>query len=79
MKGIMFFLLSFAVVAQAQTRKPCEELKDEIAAKLDVKGVQNYTLEIVPVDQITDKQIVGRCDGGTMKITYTREYLLAVR
>mgnify|MGYP006204775333 CR=1 FL=1 len=27
--------------------KPCEELKAELAAKLDAKGVQGYTLEIV--------------------------------
>jgi hypothetical protein len=27
--------------------KPCEELKTEIAAKLDAKGVKGYTLDIV--------------------------------
>ncbi len=72
MKGILFVLMSFAVVMQAEAAKPCEELKDEIAAKLDTKGVKNYTLEIVPANETTDKQIVGSCDGGTRKITYSR-------
>ncbi len=53
--------------------KPCEELKAEIAAKLDAKGVKEYTLEIIPNDQVKDQKIVGSCDGGTKKISYTRE------
>ena len=39
-------LLSVAGTALA-AGKPCEELKAEIAAKLDGKGVSGYTLEIV--------------------------------
>jgi hypothetical protein len=53
--------------------KPCEELKTEIEAKLKDKGVTNYTLEIVAADQIKDQKVVGSCDGGKNKITYTRE------
>jgi hypothetical protein len=53
--------------------KPCEELKTEIDAKLKEKGVVNYTLEIVPADQIKDQKVVGSCDGGKNKITYTKE------
>ena len=53
--------------------KPCEELKNEIDAKLKAKGVVNYTLEIVPADQIKDQKVVGSCDGGKNKITYTKE------
>ena len=53
--------------------KPCQELKDEIDAKLKAKGVVNYTLEIVPTDQIKDQKVIGSCDGGTNKITYMRE------
>jgi hypothetical protein len=53
--------------------KPCEELKGEIEEKLKAKGVTNYTLEIVPTDQIKDEKVVGSCDGGKMKITYTKE------
>jgi hypothetical protein len=35
--------------------------------------VTNYTLEIVPADQIKDQKVVGSCEGGKMKITYTKE------
>lgn len=53
--------------------KPCEELKTEIDTKLKDKGVVNYTLEIVPADQIKDQKVVGSCDGGKNKITYTKD------
>ncbi len=53
--------------------KPCEELKNEIDAKLKEKGVVNYTLEIVPADQIKDQKVIGSCDGGKNKITYTKD------
>jgi hypothetical protein len=54
-------------------KKPCEELKTEIESKLKDKGVTGYTLEIVPADQIKDQKVVGSCDGGKNKITYTKE------
>ena len=52
--------------------KPCEELKSEIDAKLKEKGVTNYSLEIVPADQVKDQKVVGSCDGGKNKIIYTK-------
>jgi hypothetical protein len=52
--------------------KPCEQLKSEIDAKLKEKGVVNYTLEIVPADQIKDQKVIGSCDGGKNKVTYAR-------
>ena len=56
----------------AMAAKSCDELKQEIAAKIEANGVTNYTLEIVPNDQVGDRQVVGSCGGGTMKIVYTR-------
>jgi len=56
----------------AQAAKPCDELKSEIAAKLDAKGVKSYTLEIVPKDQDAEGKAVGTCEGGTKKIVYRR-------
>lgn len=56
-------------------RKDCEELKKEIAAKLDAKGVKNYTLTIVEAAEVKDsdkEKVVGSCDGGTKRILYTR-------
>jgi hypothetical protein len=62
----------FCCTAAFAEVKPCDELKAEIAAKLDAKGVKEYTLEIIPNDQVKDQKIVGSCDGGTKKISYTR-------
>lgn len=56
----------------AEVRKPCDELKSEIAAKLDAKGVKAYTLDIVPKEQDAEGKVVGTCDGGTKKIMYRR-------
>ena len=58
--------------APAQAAKPCEELKDEIAKKLDAKGVKVYTLEIVAKDNDAEGKTVGTCDGGTKKIIYSK-------
>lgn len=55
----------------AQGPKPCEELKTEIAAKLDGKGVKGYSLEIVDKDKdVADGKAVGTCEGGSKKIVY---------
>ena len=58
--------------AKPQGPKPCDELKSEIAAKLDAKGVKSYSLEIVPKDQDAGGKVVGTCEGGTKKIMYRR-------
>jgi hypothetical protein len=59
-------------VAPAYALKPCEELKSEIATKLDAKGVKNYQLEIVANADVKDQNVVGTCEGGTKKITYKK-------
>jgi hypothetical protein len=53
--------------------KPCEELKAEIAAKIEANGVKNYTLEIVAADAASEGKVVGTCEGGAKKIVYTRK------
>jgi hypothetical protein len=53
-------------------RKACEDLKGEIDAKLQQKGVKSYALDIVPNESVKDEKVVGSCDGGTKKITYKR-------
>ncbi|SDB63390.1 DUF1161 domain-containing protein [Pseudomonas sp. NFACC13-1] len=52
--------------------KPCEELKSEIAAKLDAKGVSGYSLEIVDKGTATDGKVVGKCEGGAKEIIYKK-------
>ena len=51
--------------------KACEELKAEIAAKLDAKGVVGYKLEIVKKGDPAGK-VIGSCEGGTKEIVYRR-------
>ena len=64
-------LLSLAGTALADG-KPCEELKAEIAAKLDAKGVSGYSLEIVDKGAAADGKVVGNCEGGVKEIVYKR-------
>ncbi|AXA58291.1 DUF1161 domain-containing protein [Pseudomonas thivervalensis] len=64
-------LLSLAGGAFA-AGKPCEELKSEIAAKLDAKGVSGYSLEIVDKGAATDGKVVGSCESGAKEIVYKR-------
>ena len=64
-------LLSLAGTAFA-AGKPCEELKSEIAAKLDAKGVPHYSLEVVDKGAAADGKVVGSCGGGTKDIVYKR-------
>ena len=60
-------------MGQAHAAKSCEELRAAITAKLDGKGVKGYTLTVVDKDAAGDAKVVGTCDGGAKKITYTRK------
>lgn len=64
-------LVSTCVAAQT-ARKPCDDLKAEIAKKLDDKGVVGYSLDIVDKGKEGDGKVVGSCDGGTRSIVYSR-------
>jgi hypothetical protein len=57
----------------AQNRKPCEELKAEIDAKIRKNGVEKFTLDIVDIDAQAEGKVVGTCDGNTKKIVYKRD------
>ncbi len=65
-------VLALAAVAPGFAVKPCEELKSEIAAKLDAKGVKAYQLDIVAKAGVEGQTVVGSCDGGSKNITYKR-------
>ncbi|WP_166364714.1 DUF1161 domain-containing protein [Pseudomonas akapageensis] len=64
-------LLSIAGTALAEG-KSCEELKSEIAAKLDAKGVSGYSLEIVDKGTAAGGKVVGKCEKGSKVIVYKR-------
>ncbi|MEE4741705.1 DUF1161 domain-containing protein [Pseudomonas alliivorans] len=63
-------LLAVNVVAAP---KSCDELKDEIEARIQANNVTSYTLEIVTNDEVQDpNMVVGSCENGTKKIIYQR-------
>ena len=68
---VMLVMLALAATP-ALARKSCDELKSEIAAKIEANGVKNYTLEVVPMNAAANGKVVGTCDGGTKKIVYKR-------
>jgi Protein of unknown function (DUF1161) len=73
MKSIATVTLLLLASAAAYGQKPCEELKAEIAQKLEAKSVKMYSLEIMAKDDKEgDGKVVGTCEGGTKKIVYRR-------
>lgn len=53
-------------------RKDCEELRLEIADKIEANGVRHYTLRVVGAEDASAGRIVGSCNGGTGRIAYQR-------
>ena len=68
----LVLVMAFCCPSAFAEIKSCEELKTEIEAKLKAKGVEGYTLEIIPTDQVKDQKIIGSCEGGAKKISYSR-------
>lgn len=65
-------LLFASLSAYAQAAKPCEELKADIAKKMDANHVKSYTLDIVDKDKDAEGKVVGTCNGATKKLVYQR-------
>lgn len=72
MKKIALAVCLSLVMFPAFAQKSCEELKSEIATKLEARGVKKYQLEIVAVGDVKDQKVVGVCEGGKKKITYKK-------
>lgn len=70
-KEIAGLVLSLAF-APAWAQKSCDELKTEIAAKLEAKGVKGAQLDVVATEEVKDQKVVGSCEGGTKKIIYKK-------
>lgn len=70
---LMFALGTVGAPASAQSaRKDCEELKSEIAARIEANGVRHYQLQIVEPGATDVGRIVGSCNGGNAQIAYQR-------
>lgn len=73
MKRIFVFALIAIASTQAFAAKSCEELKGEIAKKIEANGVKAYSLDIVDANEdAKGKKIVGTCEAGAKKILYMR-------
>jgi hypothetical protein len=71
--AVLAIVLIASASNYASPPKPCEELKAEIASKLDAKNVKGYTLTIVDKDKEDKGTVVGSCEGGTKKILYLKK------
>nr|MDU9043332.1 DUF1161 domain-containing protein [Candidatus Electrothrix aestuarii] len=80
MRWLFLFALLTCYSAQVDAAiKPCEELKEEIATKIEAKGVTSYELKIVKSEEAEngtarEGEVVGSCEGGTKKILYTKAH-----
>ena len=72
MKKLVMVAVLLMIASPVFAKKSCEEMKSEVDAKIQAKGVKSYSLEIVPNEDVKDRKVVGSCDGGTKKIIYTR-------
>ncbi|MCG6575959.1 DUF1161 domain-containing protein [Pseudomonas sp. AF32] len=74
MKRFAVMVMGCALATSALAApKSCEELKQEIEAKIQANNVSSYTLEIVTNDEVHDQNmVVGSCENGTKKIIYQK-------
>ena len=69
---VLTLALLFTAAPAAAAVKSCEELKNEIEAKIKAKNVQTYALEVVAEADVKDQKVVGSCEGGKKKIVYKK-------
>ena len=70
---VAMLVLGVSSSVMAKMRKPCEELKAEIDAKIRKNGVEKFTLDVLDMDAQAEGKVVGTCDGNTKKIVYKRD------
>ncbi|MEP7155375.1 MAG: DUF1161 domain-containing protein [Betaproteobacteria bacterium] len=69
---------AFALLTALGESKPafakvtCEDVSAQIEAKIKAKGVKDFTLTVIPKDEVTTLRVVGTCEGGAKKIVYKR-------
>ena len=69
--AVIAFVLLFATMP-ALAAKSCDELKNEIEAKLKAKNVQGYSLEVMASADVKEQKVVGSCEAGSKKIVYKK-------
>ena len=66
------FVVALCGLCAAAFATPCEDVMENIAAKIGFNGVEIFTLEVVEMGTQTDGKVVGVCGGGTHEIVYVR-------
>lgn len=73
MKILGAVLALITVIASASAHATsCGEVQSGIGARIKARGVQSYTLDVVPAAEVKDQKVVGSCEGGSKKIVYSR-------
>ncbi len=72
MKSTAAALALILAASPAWAQKSCDELKSNIAAKLESRNVKGYQLEVVDADARIEGKIVGSCEHGKRKIVYRK-------
>jgi hypothetical protein len=65
--SIASLLLTIALPAAAGS---CDELRDEIEAKIRASGVQQFSVTVVDAGALAPGRVVGTCGRGSQKIVY---------
>ena len=82
MKKTALLAILFAVLPCTgfSQKKDCEELKTEIAARLDAKGVKGYELKIVAPGDVKGEIAITRPDAPPIVLLFDREaHLIGAR
>lgn len=72
MKKQLLLALALGILATSSAQAGCPEVKSAIDAKIQAKGVRNYSLDIVGAADVGSARVVGNCDGGKSRIVYSR-------
>lgn len=72
-RGMMLAGAMLSLSLPAWAGKNCDELKAEVQAKIQQKGVARFTLDIVATGTVKpEDKVVGRCEAGAKQLVYKR-------
>lgn len=72
MKKILLALGCTLFISSLSYADNCEQVKAQIAEKIEANGVAVFTLNAVEKGTATEGKVVGVCGGGTKDIIYIR-------
>ena len=70
--GVLAILWATLVYTSAAQAISCEELRSSVEAKIQSKGVKNFTVKVVEASASATGQVVGSCELGSKKLVYSQ-------